>query len=134
MTLYIGNTHRLKVLDCAELPNVHDCTFFVRPSRTDVIEKVQIFLLPTFRPPQAIRSLPPYEIGLLGCRHFTVTALVILKAGYGWVSEDAQYTLGRAEKDILPLNWTLDFTGDGSRGKCRLKVRSERVMTRNEED
>jgi hypothetical protein len=117
----------------AESPNIHDWTFFVRPSRTDVIAEVQIFLHPTFRPPQVIRSLPPYEIRLLGWGYFTVTAHVILKAGYGWVSDDAQDAPGGAAKGLLPLNWTLDFTGDGSQGKCRLKVRSEGVMTPNED-
>jgi YEATS family len=134
MALYIGNTHRLKALDDQKSPNIHEWTFFVRPSRTDIIEEVQISLHPTFRPPRVIRSLPPYEIQRLGWGYFIVTAHIILKAGYSWVSEDAERAPDGAEKGMLPLNWTLDFTGGGSQGKCRLKVRSERVIPRNEDE
>lgn len=127
LTLYIGNTHRLKPPENPEdtTSNKHEWTFFVRPSRTDIIEEVQIFLHPTFRPPRVIRSLPPYEIRRLGWGYFTITAHVILKAGYSWVSEDAERAPDGAEKGMLPLNWTLDFDGDGRQGRCRLKVRSE---------
>lgn len=43
ITVYIGNRHTL-VRD-AEDANVHEWTFFVRPSRTDIIEEVQILLV-----------------------------------------------------------------------------------------
>ncbi|KAH9826675.1 chromatin organization [Teratosphaeria destructans] len=49
ITVYIGNRHEL-VEPEAESPNMHQWTFFVRPSRRDIIEEVQIFLHPTFRP------------------------------------------------------------------------------------
>lgn len=43
ITVYIGNRHAL-VRD-AEDANVHEWTFFVRPSRTDIIEEIQILLV-----------------------------------------------------------------------------------------
>lgn len=44
LTLYIGNEHRL-VEPEGESANMHDWTFFVRPSRTDIIEEIQILLV-----------------------------------------------------------------------------------------
>lgn len=128
MALYIGNTHRVEEPDYPDSSNTHDWTFFVRRSRTDIMEEVQIFLHLTFRPPRVIRSHPPYEVRRLGWGYFTVTTHVILKAGYSWVSEDAELVPDGAEKGMLPLNWTLDFSGRGSQGRCRLKVRSERLV------
>ena len=134
LTLYIGNTHRLKPPSDPDdtTSNIHEWTFFVRPSRTDIIEEVQIFLHPTFRPPRVIRSLPPYEIHRLGWGYFILTAHVILKAGYSWVSEDAERAPDGAEKGMLPLNWTLDFDGMGRQGRCRLKVMSESWVDESE--
>ncbi len=45
LTLYIGNTHQLIRLDNDESQNKHNWKFFVRPSRTDLIEEVHIFLV-----------------------------------------------------------------------------------------
>ena len=45
LTLYIGNTHHLIRPDQTEAKNTHNWKFFVRPSRTDLIEEVQIFLV-----------------------------------------------------------------------------------------
>jgi hypothetical protein len=45
LTLYIGNTHRLTRVEDPESTSKHDWKFFVRPSRTDMIEEVQIFLV-----------------------------------------------------------------------------------------
>lgn len=42
LTVYVGNRHRRVE---AENPNKHEWTFFVRPSRTDIIEEVQIQLV-----------------------------------------------------------------------------------------
>jgi hypothetical protein len=44
LTLYIGNTHSL-VRSEMQSKNTHNWTFFVRPSRADLIEEVQIFLV-----------------------------------------------------------------------------------------
>lgn len=59
---------------------------------------------------------------------FTLTAYVILKAGYSWVSGDAQDSPDGAPKGMLPLEWTLDFDGFGGKGsmkRCRLKVKND---------
>src|SRR6266536_4843846 len=47
LTLYIGNRHRL-VMPQGGSSNWHEWTFFVRPSRTDIIEEVQILLVSIF--------------------------------------------------------------------------------------
>lgn len=69
---------------------------------------------------------PPYEIGRLGWGYFTIYAHLILKAGYSWVSSEAEDTHDGAPKGKLPLEWTLDFHGRGSQGRLRLKVRKEK--------
>lgn len=54
---------------------------------------------------------------------------IILKAGYSWVSEDAQDSPDGVPKGMLPLEWRLDFDGfggKGSMGRCRLKVKNDR--------
>ncbi|KAK0612745.1 hypothetical protein DIS24_g11959, partial [Lasiodiplodia hormozganensis] len=80
---------------------------------------------PTFRPPRVIRAMPPYQITRIGWGYFTVQAYIILKAGYTWISEDAQPTPDGVEKGMLPLEWMLSFDGDGSMGRCRLKYKHE---------
>lgn len=42
-TCYIGNRHQ--ITDDREDANVHEWTFFVKPSRTDIVEEVQILLV-----------------------------------------------------------------------------------------
>ena len=69
---------------------------------------------------------PPYAVTRLGWGYFTIYANVILKAGWSWVSEDAEDTRDGAPKGKLPLEWTLDFNGRGSQGRLRLKVRKEK--------
>ncbi|KAI6879751.1 hypothetical protein KC360_g7738 [Hortaea werneckii] len=127
ITVYIGNRHA--VVRDAEDANVHEWTFFVRPSRTDIIEEVQILLHPTFRQSRIIRQRPPYAIKRYGWGYFTIQAYVILKAGYSWVSNEAEDSPDGASKGMLPLEWTLDFSGfggKGSMGRCRLKVKNDR--------
>ena len=54
--------------------------------------------------------------------------LVILKLGYTWVSEDAVASPDGYEKNMLPIDWTLDFHGGGSQGRLWMKVRKESCM------
>merc|ERR1711881_767215 len=61
--------------------------------------------------------------------YFTIQAYVILKAGYSWVSNEAEDSPDGASKGMLSLEWTLDFNGfggKGSMGRCRLKVKNDR--------
>ena len=128
LTLSIGNRHRL-IAPASENGNKHEWTFFVRPSRTGIVEEVHIHLHPTFRPPRIIRTRPPYEIRRVGWGYFTIVAYVMLKPGYSWVSEDAEDSPDGAEKGMLGLEWTLDFAGfggKGSMGRLKLKVRNQR--------
>jgi hypothetical protein len=132
LTVYIGNRHTLvpsRANDLAQ--NQHEWTFFVRPSRTDIIEAVHIHLHPTFRDNHIVKRRAPYEISRLGWGHFVIAASVVLKAGYSWVSEDAFDSPEDGHgKGALQLEWTLDFEGfggKGSMGRSRLKVRDERA-------
>jgi len=123
MTVYIGNRHTQVPPQDGHLErNQHEWTFFVKPSRTDIVEEVHIFLHPTFRQNHIVRTRPPYQISRLGWGYFTITASVILKAGYQWVSEDAQDTPDGAAKGVLPLEWTLDFDGFGGKGKSTVHL------------
>ncbi|KAI1844004.1 hypothetical protein JX266_009870 [Neoarthrinium moseri] len=130
ITVYIGNRHQhVQPREDDHAENRHEWTFFVRPSRTDIIEEVHIHLHPTFRQNHIVRQRPPYQISRLGWGVFQITASVILKAGYAWVSDDAQDTPDGAPKGMLPLQWMLDFAsfdGKGSMGRCRLKVKNDR--------
>jgi len=125
LTLYIGNTHQLVRPESPGSHNKHNWKFFVRPSRTDLIEEVQIFLHPTFRNHLIIVQHPPYEIRRLGWGFFTIYANVVLKPGYSWVSVEAEDTPDGGKKSKLSLEWTLDFSGRGSQVRCRMRVRKE---------
>ncbi|KAH0291909.1 hypothetical protein KCU62_g2401, partial [Aureobasidium sp. EXF-3399] len=141
LTLCIGNTHKL-ISPAPESQNMHLWNFFVRPSRTDIIAAVEVQLHPTFRPPHLRLTQAPYEIQRKGWGYFVITTHVILKPGWSWVSEDAEAVPFRGDevKAKLPLDWTLDFSGNegkGSMGRCRLKIRREgdrEKRQREEED
>ncbi|GAB7323123.1 hypothetical protein MBLNU13_g05629t1 [Cladosporium sp. NU13] len=134
ITVHIGNRHTLIPPREGELAeNQHEWVFFVKPSRTDIIKEVHIHLHPTFRQNHVIKTRAPYSISRIGWGHFTITARVVLKAGYTWVSEDAEDLPDGAAKGSLPLEWTLDFDGfggKGSMGRCQLKVRTTENGTR----
>ncbi|KAK5175013.1 uncharacterized protein LTR77_000149 [Saxophila tyrrhenica] len=128
ITVYIGNRHEI-VSRTEETHNTHQWTFFIRPSRTDIIEEVHIHLHPTFRQSHIVRTRPPYAVQRLGWGVFPILADVILKAGYSWVSSDAEDSPDGAPKGMLRLEWMLDFSSfnaTGAMGRCRLKVKSDR--------
>jgi len=81
---------------------------------------------PTFRNPRVIMQWPPYEIRRLGWGYFTIVAQIILKAGYSWVSAEAEDAPDGGEQGMLPLEWTLNFDGDGAQARCRVKVRKQK--------
>lgn len=129
LTLYIGNRHH-EIEPHTGSANKHEWTFFVRPSRTDIVEEVHIHLHPTFRPSRIICTRQPYEVRRLGWGYFTIVASIMLKAGYSWMSEDAEDSPDGAEKNMLSLDWLLDFArygGKGSMGRLKLKVRNQRA-------
>ncbi|KAH7047588.1 hypothetical protein B0J12DRAFT_128836 [Macrophomina phaseolina] len=130
VTVFVGNTHRLVEGPNGNVDltgNCHEWSFFVRLGETEMVEEVQIVLHPTFRPSRIIRAAPPYQITRIGWGRFTIQAYIILKAGYSWISEDAQAAPDGADKGMLPLEWMLSFDGDGSMGRCRLKIRNEAI-------
>lgn len=130
ITVMIGNRHEhVEPLEGEDTANRHLWTFFVKPDRTDIIEEVQMGLHPSFRPNRLIRTRPPFAIQRLGWGTFTITAGILLKAGYSWMSSDAEDSPDGAPKGMLRLEWTLDFTsfgGTGAMGRCRLKVKNDR--------
>jgi hypothetical protein len=90
LTLCIGNTHKLIASPSPDEPsNMHLWKFFVRPSRTDIVAAVEIQLHPTFRPSHLRLTHAPFEVERKGWGYFVVTAFVVLKRGWSWVSEDA---------------------------------------------
>ncbi|KAF2486361.1 hypothetical protein BDY17DRAFT_261631, partial [Neohortaea acidophila] len=129
LTLHIGNTHQLTTptqpVDVSDPtpPNRHAWTFFLRPSNPHLLEEVHIHLQPTFRPARVIRTRPPFEVSRLGWGTFTVTAQILLKAGYSWVHAEAQDSPDGAEGGMLGVEWRLDFAGRGSMGRLRVRVR-----------
>lgn len=136
LTLLIGNEHRLLTTSERESSrhsdsNEHEWKFFIRPSpaTTTLIEEVHIFLHPTFRSPRVIVQYPPYEIRRVGWGTFTIEFNIILRAGYSWLSTQAEDTVDGGRKGKLPLEWRLDFEGRGSQMRMRLKVRRERGGT-----
>lgn len=125
LTLYIGNEHKLVRHDSGD-KNKHEWNFFVRLSRTDVVEEIQVFLHPTFRNPKIVLTHAPYSIRRVGWGVFTIFVNIILKVGYSWISPEAEDTADGAPGGKLPLEWHLDFNGRGSQGRCRFKIRKEK--------
>ena len=79
-------------------------------------------------------QFPPYSLRRVGWGVFTIFANIVLKAGYSWVSPEAEDTADGAPKGKLPLEWTLDFQGRGSQGRLRLKVKHEKDGQDSEEE
>lgn len=114
--ILIGNRHRME--RGTEDANQHDWTFFVRLSRPELIDKIEVYLHPTFRPPSVTLRQPPFEVRRLGWGTFELQATIWLKEGWGWVQE------GRREcPRELKLDWELDFEGRGRQGRVRGRVR-----------
>jgi hypothetical protein len=77
---------------------------------------------------------PPYEVRRLGWGTFTIYANLVLKAGYSWVSSEAEDTSDGGVNGKLPLEWPLDFNGCGSQGRLRLKVKREKYNQEAEDE
>jgi hypothetical protein len=111
----IGNRHRRE--RGTEDANQHDWTFFVRLSRPDLVEKVEVYLHPTFRPPRLTLRRAPFEVRRLGWGTFNIEATIWLKEGWAWINEGS-----RQRKRSLELDWMLDFEGRGKQGRVRGRV------------
>ncbi|KAF2629047.1 hypothetical protein BU25DRAFT_490168 [Macroventuria anomochaeta] len=116
--ILIGNKHRL--IRGGDDANQHDWTFFVRTSRSELIEEVRVKLHPPFRPPRVVLRCAPYEVRRLGWGYFTLTleTEIIFKAPYIWVVGNS----GTRQRG-LELTWTLDFEDRGRQGRVRAKVK-----------
>jgi hypothetical protein len=112
----IGNRHRLE-RGRTEDANQHDWTFFVRMSRPDLVDRVEVYLHPTFRPPRLTLRRAPFEVRRLGWGTFNIEATIWLKEGWAWVKEGS-----REKERFLELDWVLDFEGRGRQGRVRGRV------------
>ena len=124
VTIHVGNWHELRG------PDQHYWTFFVRPSRTDIIKEVHIYLHETFPQPHVVCRRPPYTFHGQGWGYFTIDVSVVLKPGFTWISSNAEDGPNGVPNASLSLEWTLDFSsygGKGAMGRCRVKVRRERT-------
>ncbi|EON67555.1 hypothetical protein W97_06923 [Coniosporium apollinis CBS 100218] len=128
LTVYIGNLHRLTKPANSMSTNSHEWKFFVRPSRTDIIDHVIIHLHPTFRSPVLGFEHPPYEVRRVGWGTFRIDAEIQLERGWQWVSNDAETALNGQENGSLPLHWYLDFVGHGSQGRVKLKIKKVPIL------
>ena len=80
MTVHIDNKHRL-IPNTPVWGNDRDWTFFVRPSRTDVILGVRINTASSFGRPFVTRLKPPYQIRRLGWGSFDIIVWIVLEKG-----------------------------------------------------
>lgn len=146
MFLIYGNSHRT-----LETPVIspytgkmckHEWTFFVQSSRPEVLELVHIILHPTFREDRLVTlDKAPFSITRKGWGAFTVFAGLQLKEGYQWADQerviDSDARNGRV-KDKLPVEWALDFGGNGSQQTKMFKIRkvlpTEKDKAEAEED
>lgn len=122
ISISIGNWHELVKTDH------HRWTFFVKPSRTDVIGEVHIHLHESFAQPHKVLKKPPYVLHCKGWGYFTVLVQLVLKPGYVWISKNAEDGPDGTARASLKLQWTLDFGshgGWGSMGRCRVKIQKE---------
>ncbi|KAK5051939.1 hypothetical protein LTR84_002742 [Exophiala bonariae] len=131
LTLLIGNTHRLAPLsqlsDKSD-QNKHDWTFFVRPSRQEMVQEVVVHLHKSFRDHKIDLRHSPFEIRRWGWGTFTIFVEVILKPGYTILHDDATETTEKGLNNRMMLEWPLTFEDDGGQGKLRVKVQKHRSI------
>lgn len=116
LRIIVGNTHKLQPTE----NNRHDWTFFVRPSNPDFVSEVKIFLHPTFRNNLIILSKPPFEIRRFGWGSFSIKVEIKLKPAYNFLHTQSEQGHGRGR--TIPLDWTLDFYGNGSQGWVKMAI------------
>lgn len=122
LTIHIGNWHEEFGQDS------HRWTFFVKPSRTDIVQEVHIELHESFKNPYVVRKKPPYSFHGRGWGYFNIQVCIVLKPGYVWLSGDAEDWVDGRPGAALKMDWTLDFQsfgGRGAMGRCRVKVRRQ---------
>ncbi|KAJ9653837.1 hypothetical protein H2198_007003 [Neophaeococcomyces mojaviensis] len=141
MVLMLGNSHRKvepSISPYSGKIRTHEWTFFVQSSRQDVIEQVKVILHPTFRQDRlVILREPPFSTTHLGYGYFTIYAGIQLGEGWEWVDEPMAVNVDKTRKKAtLPVEWLLDFRGNGSR-KTQVvkfkKVKPEPVVDSEDE-
>ncbi|KAL8845766.1 MAG: hypothetical protein Q9198_011354, partial [Flavoplaca austrocitrina] len=138
MVLMTGNSYRKvppSISPYTGMTRTHEWTFFVQSSRQDLIEQVDVILHPTFRQDRlVVLKEPPFTTTHLGWGYFTIFAGITLKEGWEWVDEervvDSDASKGRL-RDRLPVEWLLDFGGNGGQRNRLVKFRK---VERNQEE
>jgi len=120
MILLLGNSHRKvepSISPYSGRTRTHEWTFFIQSSYQDIIEQIQVILHPSFRQDRLVTLREvPFSTTHLGWGYFTVYAGIRLKEGWEWVDEPMAVDLDKTRKKaILPVEWLLDFRGNGSR-------------------
>lgn len=97
----------------------------MKPTRTDIIEQVDVHLHESFQNPHVTCEKPPYSFHGRGWGYFNIDVRVRLKFGYAWLSKHTQSWPDGSPQASLKLSWVLDFESDngrGSMGRCRVGV------------
>ena len=76
LTMQVGNWHNSSGTER------HMWTFFIKPSRTDIIKEVHIRLHESFENSHIICTQPPYNVHARGSRQFTIRVEIVLIRGY----------------------------------------------------
>lgn len=129
MIIQLGNTHKNvppSISPYSGMTRTHHWTFFLKSSHTDLIDSVDLILHETFRDHRFITLRePPFTKSSLGWGYFRFTAFITLRDGWEWVSPDAINSTSRTRgrKDRLPVEWTLDFAGNGGQSLAPAPIR-----------
>lgn len=111
MTIHVGNWHK------SDGPKRHQWTFFVRPSRTDMIDHVKLHLHDSFENPTVILKNAPFTFHAQGWGYFDIQVAICLKSSFSWQpSPDVEDGPNGDTRAVLKLNWMLDFHSFGGRG------------------
>lgn len=128
MLVMLGNSHRKiepSPSPYTEAMRHHEFTFFIKSSQPELIKEVQVILHPTFKEDRlTILREMPMSITHKAWGYFTIFVGVQLSEGFEWVDEERAISSSRdKKKDVLPLDWLLDFRGNGSQTNRRIKFR-----------
>lgn len=129
MVMQLGNTHKNvppSISPYSGMTRTHYWNFFLKSSHADLIESVDLILHETFRNHRFVTlRKPPFTKSSLGWGYFRIAAFVTLREGWEWDSPDAMNSASRDGgcKDRLPVDWVLEFGGNGSQSLAIVPIR-----------
>lgn len=138
MLIMIGNSHRKidpEISPYSGRTLRHEWTFFLKSSHTELIRGVQVILHPSYLHDRLVTlRQAPFSTTHKAWGNFTLSAGIHLAEGYQWVDEHLAVDSSRDhEKDILPLDWHLQFGGTGGQMSKLVKFRKIRPELAQEE-